>query len=183
MSRETQLLTRDEIEQALRRLGEVAVSEGHTIEVLIVGGAAMMLGYDARPATRDVDGVFFEPPPAAVIRRWIEQVATASALPTDWFNDAAKGFLFGHSRGQKIFSAPGIDAWQPLPEQLLSMKLSAWRDSRDIGDARLLLTHLTKTADRAEIWSRIESYLIPGFELKSQLAFNDLWEDIHGHTQ
>ena len=111
----------------------------------------MMLGYDARPATRDVDGVFFEPPPASVIRRWIEEVAIAAGLPSDWFNDAAKGFLFGHSRGRKIFSAPGIDAWQPLPEQLLSMKLSAWRDNRDIRDAKTLLTDLIKTAPRTEI--------------------------------
>lgn len=183
MSRETQLLTRDEIEQALRRLGEIAVSEGQTIEVLIVGGAAMMLGYEARPATRDVDGVFFEPPSAVIIRRWIEDVATAMELPRDWFNDAAKGFLVGHSRGRRIFSAPGIEAWQPLPEQLLAMKLSAWRDNRDIRDARTLLSELTKTSNRDEIWSRIEPFVVPGSELKSQLAFNDLWEDIHGHSK
>jgi hypothetical protein len=182
MSRETQLLSRHEIEQALRRLGEIAVSEGHTVEVLIIGGAAMMLGYDARPATRDVDGVFFEPPPASVIRCWIEEVASDFGLPSDWFNDAAKGFLVGYSRSRKVFSAPGIDVWQPLPEQLLSMKLAAWRDNRDIGDARILLVDLTKTANRSEIWSRIEPFLIPGSELKTQLAFNDLWDDIHGDS-
>ncbi len=183
MTRETQLLTRSEIEHALQCLGEIAVLEGHTVEVLIVGGAAMMLGYDARPATRDVDGVFFEPPPASVIRRWIEEVAINTRLPIDWFNDAAKGFLVGYSRGRKIFSAPGIDAWQPLPEQLLAMKLSAWRDNRDIGDARTLLVDLTKTTERAAIWLRIEPFLLPGYGLKAQLAFNDLWEDIHGHAE
>lgn len=181
MTRETEFLTRDQIEQALRWLGEIAVSEGQTIEMLIVGGAAMMLGYNARPATRDVDGVFFEPPPASVIRRWIEQVASGAALPDDWLNDAAKGFLVGHSRGRKVFSAPGIDVWQPLPEQLLSMKLSAWRDSRDIGDARTLLRDLTNSFNRSEIWSRMEPFLLPGSELKCQLAFNDLWDDDHGH--
>ena len=181
MSRETRFLTRDQIEQALRRLGEIAVSESQTIEILIVGGAAMMLGYNARPATRDVDGVFFEPPPASVIRRWIEQVASSTDLPDDWLNDAAKGFLVGLSRGRKVFSAPGIDVWQPLPEQLLSMKLSAWRDSRDIGDARTLFGDLTKSFNRSEIWSRMEPFLVPGCELKCQLAFNDLWDE-HGHT-
>lgn len=183
MSRETQFLTREQIEQALRRLGEIAVSEGQTIEMLVVGGAAMMLGYNARPATRDVDGVFFEPPPASVIRRWVEQVALDSSLPNDWLNDAAKGFLVGHSRGRKVFSAPGIDVWQPLLEQLLSMKLSAWRDSRDIGDARTLLTDLTQSSSRHEIWDRVKPFLVPGSELKTQLAFNDLWESIHGHAE
>ena len=182
MSRETEFLTRDQIEQALRRLGEIAVSEGQTIEMLIVGGAAMMLGYNARPSTRDVDGVFFEPPLASVIRRWIEQVAMDARLPSDWLNDAAKRFLVGYSRGRKIFAAPGIECWQPLPEQLLSMKLSAWRDGRDIGDARTLLGDLTKSSNRSEIWSRVEPFLLPGSELKCQLAFNDLWDGDHGHS-
>ncbi len=183
MTRETRFLTREQIEQALRRLGEIAVSEGQTIELLVVGGAAMMLGYDARPATRDVDGVFFEPPPASVIRRWIEQVATDSALPDDWLNDAAKGFLVGHSRGQKVFSAPGIDVWQPLAEQLLSMKLSAWRDNRDLRDATTLLQDLIKTANRTEIWNRLLPFLVPGTELKTQFAFHDVWDRIHGHAE
>lgn len=183
MTRETQFLTRDQIEQALRRLGEIAVSEGQSIELLIVGGAAMMLGYDARPATRDVDAVFFEPPATSVIRRWVEQVASSAGLPNDWLNDAAKGFLVGHSRGRKVFSAPGIDVWQPLAEQLLSMKLSAWRDRRDIGDAKTLLQDLTKSFSRSEIWERIGPFVVPGSELKCRLAFDDLWESEHGHTQ
>ena len=68
MSSELTLLARDEIEQALRRLSEIAVSNGDHLEVLLVGGAAMVLGYDARPSTHDVDGVFAEPPPAVKIR-------------------------------------------------------------------------------------------------------------------
>lgn len=183
MSRETIFLSRDQIEQALKRLGELAVADGQSIEMLIVGGAAMMLGYNSRSATRDVDGVFFEPPPALLIRRWVQQIASDSGLPIDWLNDAAKGFLFGHSRGRIVFTAPGIDVWQPLPEQLLSMKLSAWRDNRDIGDARTLLMDLTKSASRSEIWARVEPFLVPGSELKTQLAFNDLWEHVYGHAE
>ena len=183
MASETLFLTRDQIEQALRRLGEIAASQAQTIEGLIVGGAAMVLGYNARASTRDVDGVFFEPPTAATIRRWIEEVAIESGLAADWFNDGAKGFLVGLSRGRKLLSAPGIDVWQPLTEQLLAMKLAAWRDNRDINDARCLLKDLTKSASRPEIWSRVEPFIVPGCELKTKLAFDDLWEEMHGHTQ
>ena len=183
MDSQTLFLTREQIERALRRLGEIAVSRGETIEVLVVGGAAMILGYNARASTRDVDGVFFEPPAAATIRVWIENVAIESGLPADWFNDGAKGFLVGLSRGRNLLSAPGIEVWQPLSEQLLAMKLAAWRDNRDINDARCLLQDLTKSASRPEIWSRVEPFLVPGCELKSQLAFDDLWEDIHGHAK
>lgn len=49
------LLTRSDIENALRRLGELALQQDESIELLAVGGAAMVLGYDARLATHDVD--------------------------------------------------------------------------------------------------------------------------------
>ena len=65
-----------------------------------------------------------------------------------------------------------------LPNQLLAMKLSAWRDDVDIDDARLLLTKLV--GDREQVWSQIEPHLVPGRELKAQYAFADLWEAAHG---
>lgn len=183
MASEMTLLTRHEIERALRRLGEVAASEGHQLEVLLVGGAAMVLGYDARSSTHDVDGVFTEPPPAATIRRWIDSVADEFGWPADWFNDAAKGYLVGQSRGRQLLSAPGINAWQPLPEQLLAMKLAAWRDSQDIADARLVLQELLSIGDRQVIWKKVEPFLMPGRELKSQLAFSDLWKSLHDSVE
>lgn len=51
------LLTRSDIENTLRRLGELAVQQDEAIELLVVGGAAMVLGYDARLATHDVDAI------------------------------------------------------------------------------------------------------------------------------
>ena len=57
------------------------------------------------------------------------------------------------------------------------MKLSAWRDDVDIGDARRLLQELVKShRDRDELWNRIEPYLVHGDELTAQYAFLDLWE-------
>jgi len=52
------------------------------------------------------------------------------------------------------------------------MKLSAWRDDLDVADARLLLSRLS--GDRASVWSRVEPHLVPGRELKTQYAFDDL---------
>ena len=143
----------------------------------------MVLGYDARPSTHDVDGVFGEPPMAATTRKWIQVVGEERGWPTDWFNDSAKGYLVGVSYGRKLLSAPGIDVWQPLPEQLLAMKLAAWRDSTDIADSRRLLQDLMPNADRNTIWKKVEPFLIPGRELKSKLAFDDLWETTDGQSE
>ncbi len=49
------LLQRDEIIAALERLGQVADAEGQTFEIVVLGGACMVLAYQARQSTRDVD--------------------------------------------------------------------------------------------------------------------------------
>ena len=42
---------------ALRRLGELAESAGIRLEVCLYGGAVMMLAYDTREITKDVDAI------------------------------------------------------------------------------------------------------------------------------
>ena len=127
MEPQTVFLTRDQIEQALRRLGEIAVSHGETIEALIVGGAAMILGYNARPSTRDVDGVFFEllfprlPDWArgGTGQRW-DTLSTATETDVAWFvldppNGACSGKKYANA-SSKTFSAaasrPGAASWR-----------------------------------------------------------------------
>ena len=171
-------LTRQEIIQALAQLGSLAQEAGQSIELLVVGGAAMVLLYNARPATRDVDVVILAPPQAHVIRRLVGQVAAMHQWPEDWLNDGAKGFLVGVSEGETVFSAPGIVVKTPAVAQLLAMKLSAWRDDVDIADARRLLE--TMTGEPAQLWVEIEPYVVPGSELKAHYAFLDLWEAVYG---
>jgi hypothetical protein len=63
------------------------------------------------------------------------------------------------------------------PEQLLAMKLSAWRDDVDVDDARLLLSKLP--GEREAVWRAVERHVVPGRELKAQYAFSDLWDADH----
>lgn len=81
-----------------------------------------------------------------------------------------------------LFEAPGIEVRQPAIEQLLAMKLSAWRDDVDIADARRLLEAMEAIGDRADVWQRLVPYLMPGRELKAQYAFEDLWENLYGNA-
>lgn len=172
------LLTKQEIIQALERLGELAQQQGHSIELLAMGGAAMVLMYNARPSTRDVDALILSPKKAQIVRKLAGQVAQEYDLPTDWLNDGAKGYLVGVSQGTIIFSAPGIVVKSPAIAQLLAMKLSAWRDDVDIEDARQLLRSLA--GKQQQVWAAVEPYLVPGSELKAQYAFLDLWESTYG---
>lgn len=54
------LLTRVQIEDALKRLGILALQHGESVELLAVGGVVMMLAYDARPSTHDVDAIVLQ---------------------------------------------------------------------------------------------------------------------------
>jgi len=172
--------SREEIQDGLRRLGELAQSQGLHVRLTLVGGAAMVLGYDARQSTRDVDAVILSPAEAKLVRNLVKKIATERDWPEDWLNDGAKGYMVGISEGSLLFSAPGIDAFSPSLEQLLAMKLCAWRDDLDISDARRLLQEVVSGRGKDEIWTSIEPYLIPGDELTAQYAFLDLWETLYG---
>jgi hypothetical protein len=176
----THTLSRQEIVAALERLGQLAQAGGEQLELLIIGGACMVLAYDARQSTRDVDAVVLSTTQMAAVRGLVRQVAEERGWPEDWLNDAAKGYLFGLSETTPLLSAPGIQASRPSVAQLLAMKLCAWRDDLDISDAAFLLNEMLPAGDQDMVWKMIEPYLVPGRELKANYAFLDLWEAYHG---
>jgi hypothetical protein len=178
------VITRAEIETAFKRLGELALQCHTSIELIVLGGTAMIFAFQARQSTHDVDVVIVKPTPARLARELAIQVAEEMQWQDDWLNDGAKGYLHGYKDGGIVFTAPGITVRRPVTEQLLAMKLSAWRDDVDIADSRKLLQALMDTAESEDmhehIWQQIEPYLVPGNELKAQYAFEDLWETHHG---
>jgi hypothetical protein len=170
--------TRKEITEGIERLGQLAVESGIKIELILVGGALMVLRFRVRESTRDVDVAILAPDDAQSVRDLARKVAEERGWPEDWLNDGAKGYLIGLSSGPVVLSAPGIEVRSPGTAQLLAMKLSAWRDDVDIADASRLLEEID--GGRDEIWREVERYLVPGDELKAQYAYADLWELQHG---
>jgi hypothetical protein len=166
-----------DIARALESLAEALGRRDPPVEIAIVGGAAMVLLYGARASTKDVDGFVVRGADAAAVRAAARDVAARLHLPEDWFNDAAKGYVHGLALGERVLVTPSLVVHTLVPEQLLAMKLSAWRDDVDIDDARLLLSKLS--GDRQSVWRAVEGHLVPGRELKAQYAFADLWEAHH----
>lgn len=60
-------------------------------EVVLVGGAAMILHFGATRATRDVDALVIRGD-LSDVRHAIKAVAQERGLPDEWMNDSAKGF-------------------------------------------------------------------------------------------
>jgi len=173
-------MTAEDITAALGRLGELAKARDEKGELVLVGGALMGIAFGERASTRDVDAAILAPLPVAKACELVKIVADGLGLPENWLNDAVKGYLVGLSAGPVVFTAPGIEVRRPAVEQLLTMKLSAWRDDVDISDARRLLREIPQGLTREQVWVLVQPYLIPGSELKAQYALEDLWESEYG---
>lgn len=171
------ILNKKELLDALTRLGQLAHENHEEIQLLLLGGGVMVLAFDERLATRDLDVVVLSPA-AARVRSMAATVAAERGWPEDWLNEAAKGFVVGSSHSAIIFTAPGMEVSRPAIEQLLAMKLCAWRDDVDIADAKRLLRDVP--GDYNQVWALVSKYLQPGNELKAKYAFDDLWEETHG---
>jgi len=173
------VICKQEILDALKRLGQLAGTQGEEVELVLIGGALMVVLFGERDSTRDVDVVILAPKEASKLRIISKKVGQEHGWPEDWLNDAAKGYLIGQSEGPIVFSSENIKVRRPSFAQLFAMKLSAWRDELDIMDARCLLKELS--GNRAAVWKEVSPYLVPGNELKAQYAFNDLWEEVYGN--
>jgi len=174
------LLSRVDILRAFEALAHELESGSATTrnEIVVAGGAALVVLYGAREATKDVDAfaVGFTDP--AALRRAALRVSSALDLPEDWLKDGAKGYLNGVQPGKVLLDRPALLIRALAPQQLLAMKLCAWRDDVDVADARVLLHEIP--GNRGEVWSQIQPFLVPGRELKAKYAFDDLWESERG---
>ncbi|HRJ40641.1 MAG: hypothetical protein KJZ86_12165 [Caldilineaceae bacterium] len=62
--------------------------------------------------------------------------------------------MAGLSSGPTVLTSPGIVVKTAAVEQLLAMKLSAWRDDVDIADATRLLQEIA--GKREQVWTALE---------------------------
>jgi Nucleotidyltransferase of unknown function (DUF6036) len=135
------LVSGDELLDALRSLGAKLHRKELTADVYIFGGAAMVIAYKARPATRDIDAVF---EPDTEVLAAAHEVARERRWPRSWLNNQASVYLSQlPDRGRRvILDEPGIRCMAASPEHLLAMKVMAARQSQDVTDIRFLVERL-----------------------------------------
>jgi len=117
-------------------------------KIVIVGGAAMIIHFGARRATRDVDAIV-EGDNLREIRDASKRVADKFGLDHDWLNDSVKGFAIVlppdfHRRITKLeLGLRRIEIFVlGIAEQLI-MKIVALRE-QDLEDIEVLLPQLTE---------------------------------------
>jgi len=163
------MLTRERILALFSELDDELCRAGIRGDIFIVGGAAMTVAYHARPATRDVDGIWH---PSTEVREAAARVAARhDDVAPDWLNDAVKGFLPAQDQGSATVAYDGdcLTVSVPSPEYLLATKLLASRVGRDEDDI-LLLYELCGLSTLDEGLDLIERYY-PGRPIEAKVRF------------
>ena len=146
--------------RALTRMGELAQADGVKLEVCIYGGAVMMMAYDTREITKDVDAVI---QPSEFGWQVVRRVGEELGLPEDWMNDDVRQFTAPAEQTRILpWDAPGIALTAPTAGYLLAMKALACRQplpgfQGDFDDLRFLIGKIGVTSV-SDIQKHIDKY-------------------------
>lgn len=131
-------LSKNVIEAALTRLGDLLQERNARVELVAAGGVISVLQFGSRDMTRDIDVIIADADKAMLIEL-INQVADEQNLPGGkhaWLNDGVSFFGLKTKSTNLIFSHSHLAVFSASWYELLGMKLSgAWRRDTDFNDA------------------------------------------------
>jgi hypothetical protein len=175
-------LTREKILAALSALSNELGKKDLTGEICLFGGTVMVLSFNARVATKDVDALF---QPTQTIRGVAKDIAEAHHLPANWLNDGVKGFISTRHQTTpgNLPQFPNLRLTMPVPEYLLAMKCMAARlggtgnEPSDVADIVFLVRYLhLKTA--SEVLDLVGQYYPANrIPVKTQYLVEGLFTD------
>jgi hypothetical protein len=170
------MLSKDDILKGLRKLDQKARNEGIIVELALYGGAALVLAFDMRQATRDVDAIFSHP---FTVRQWVKEISEEENWPNDWLNDGVKGFVSATESMRDLDEFDGgeqggLRVTLPTAEYLFAMKCMAMRPegidgSHDISDIQML-ADVAAIKDAAEAIDLVESFY-PAARIPAKVRF------------
>ena len=163
-----------ELRQAFTLLAERLERSNVVGHIHVIGGAAMLLAYDSRVITRDVDALFA---PDGAILEAAREVATQMGWPRSWLNNQASSYMSRTpGEGAAVFDHPYLQVVATPADHLLAMKVLAARSVRDREDIELLLDRL-KITSAATVWDTVARFF-PDTEIpqRSRLLIDDLIE-------
>lgn len=143
------MLDKKRLKQAFERLGADLALRGLMIELAVYGGSALVLQFEWRRSTEDVDAVVRPGYDERLLVPSVAAVAAEMDLPDDWLNNAV-GMFTPLEESETLFEIAGdypedragLRVLVARPRYLLAMKLKALgnlgRGEKDIADARAL---------------------------------------------
>ena len=120
----------------LKLVGRELQQKGTSAEIVLAGGAVMLLLIKSREITKDIDAYFGGD--TQLIREAAQRVAIQEGLPSDWLNDSVKGFFYGTPPQIPLADFPGLRVYSVAPEYMVAMKALAGR-TEDVNDLKALV--------------------------------------------
>jgi len=119
-----------ELERALGRLGELLRQWRVAGEIAVFGGAALVLGFEFREGTEDVDVVITQGHGQVVKAQ--EEVGHELGLPPNWLNEQGTSYLSKQNDFSLFKTYPsegqfGLRVFVAAPQYLLAMKILSLR--------------------------------------------------------
>ncbi len=175
-------MTREQILAALNAVSDELGRLSVTGEVCVFGGTVMVLAFNSRPATKDVDALF---QPARTILEIARRVAIEHGLPTDWINDGVKGLVSDRHETTtgNLPQFPHLRLTMPVPEYLLAMKCMAARivgttdEPSDVADIVYLVRHLHLDSPKEVLDLVGQYYPANRIPVKTQCLVEGLFEE------
>jgi hypothetical protein len=128
---------RNQLLDALDRVGLAAVANHETLEIAVYGGSALMLASNFRYASEDVDIAEIDKPWPQWLEQVIRDVATENEWVEDWLNDAVTFHLSPLATTEndhvefgtfpRNHDVSGLKIYVPTAEYMLALKLKAIR--------------------------------------------------------
>lgn len=153
MSSRVSDLNRDEIESALVELADKLNARDVKAKIYLVGGAAMLLAFDTRFITGDIDGAIH---PADDVLAVAAEIAERRGLDPEWLNNSAQQFIpvFKEPNWRPILKSGNVEIVAADERTMLAMKMRAGRGSRD----RLDINFLVKKCGITSVVEALELY-------------------------
>lgn len=138
-------MTGEQMRQYLTEVGVHLAARRLTGEIVLAGGAVMVMALAARGGSRDIDAVFVKE--AGGIVEAAREVAHAHGLPVVWLNDHVRVFVAPGAPTVDFFEVPGLRVRMVRLDYLFYMK--AWAgDPIDQRDLRVIAKALELKDER-----------------------------------
>ena len=130
-------ITREQLLDALDRIGAAAAANQQTLEIAVYGGSALMLASNFRLASEDVDIAAIGNPWPSWLASVVSTLARENIWPFDWLNEAVtfhlspaaslEGDHLAVGSFPRAHPEPTLKVYVPTAEYMLALKLKAIR--------------------------------------------------------
>ena len=156
----------------LTEVGEHLAARGLTGEIVLAGGAVMVMALKTRGGSSDIDAVFGLE--AEALRQAVREVADANGLPSTWLNDHVRIFVAADAPTVDLFAVPGLMVRMVRLDYLFYMQ--AWAgDPVDQRDLRAIAKALA-VKDEHEAFDIVRHYSSGELSREVQILLESLFE-------